>query len=90
MSSIYNGYLVLKGQGIPIVFDIKNVPESIVITNLSNQQQDTVKLNDNIAKIFVPNRGALYYLLEDYNEKSILEIQFNYLFIRVKNLPSLK
>lgn len=86
LSSIYNGYLPLKSQDVPIVFDIRNVPESIVITNLNNQQKDTVKLNDNTAKVFVPNSGALYYHLEEYNSKSILEIQFSYLFLRIKKL----
>jgi len=37
MSSVYNNYLVLHDQATPIVFDAKNIPDSITITNMSSQ-----------------------------------------------------
>ena len=85
-AKVNNSYVMLESQKIPIVFDGRNIPKTVTISNLANKQADTVTLSEDISRVFVPNRGALYYHLEDYNEKSILEIHFDYLYVRVKQL----
>lgn len=76
MPCIYNDHLILKDTATPIIVDSRNPPESIIIQNLNTNEEDRISLKDDITKIFIPNRGALYYHLEDYNSKSILELSF--------------
>ena len=82
--NIYNDYVILRDREIPLIFDSKHCPQEIIISNKSSEKV-SIELKEDICKIFVPNKGALYYHLENYNHRSILDIRFSYLFIKVKN-----
>lgn len=42
------------------------------------------------SKIFVPNKGVLYYKLENYNMKTIMELDFKYIFLRMRDQHKFK
>lgn len=39
-----------------------------------------------MTKVFIPNKGVLYYKIDDYNLKSIMELHFKYFFIRIRDI----
>jgi hypothetical protein len=41
---------------------------------------------EQFTKAFLPNKGALYYKIDDYNLKSIMELHFKYVLVRIRDL----